>query len=114
MRQKLILVGIICVSILFIFAQIKNAFITIRSGGQLPKQALEVEKLTQENELLKQKIAQAQTPEFVEKMARDQLRMAYPGETVVVLAKEQAQGSAQVVLPIAGSNWSRWYKLFFN
>ncbi len=114
MKKKIVIILIFVSSGLFIFNQIKNAITTVKSGSQLPKEQQIVKKLEQENAQLQQKLNQVENPEFVEKIARDQLNMSFPGETVVVLPKDQASQSAQVINQLTGTNWQRWYHLFFN
>src|SRR3989338_6773380 len=47
------------------------------------QQKLDIEK--KENEALTREFAKTQTPEFIEKQAREKLNMAKEGETVVIL-----------------------------
>lgn len=63
-----------------------------------------------ENQELKKKLEFAQSPEFVEKQARDKLGLTKPGETVVILPPLEATQTAVVEnLP----NWKKWLQLFF-
>ena len=61
----------------------------------------EVEKEKRENDELKRKLAQVQTPEFVEEEARNKLFMAKPGEGVIVLSEKDREAtlSAKPKLP---------------
>ncbi len=71
-----------------------------------------------EQEDLKKKVAEAQSPEFIEKQARDKLGLAKEGETVVVLPDPQtlkllapSHEKEEIFLP--DPNWKKWAKLFF-
>ena len=63
------------------------------------------------NEELKKILKSVQSPEFIEKQAREKLNMGKRGEVVVVLPKTENQRPKieNEELP----NWQKWYKLFF-
>lgn len=88
-----------------------------RSIGDLLKakdKIKEVEKgvtqLKQQNEELKKRLAEVQSPEYLEKIARDKLGLAKEGEVVVILPPYQ---SAPEVTEKNLPNWQKWWKLFF-
>lgn len=70
-----------------------------------------------ENEHLKQEVAQAQTPEYIEREARNKLNLVREGETIVLIDpgdnQEINQGgtifSSEPPIPV----WRAWWKLFF-
>lgn len=71
-----------------------------------------------EQEDLKRKVAEAQSPEFIEKQARDKLGLAKEGEIVVILPDPQTlkllaptHEKEETFLP--DPNWKKWMKLFF-
>ncbi len=65
----------------------------------------------QENQRLKSALSYSQTPEFIEKEARDKLFMVKAGEQKVLIPKEsEGQKEAKKEnLP----NWKQWWNLFF-
>ena len=68
-----------------------------------------------ENEALKRKLAQAQTPEFIEREARNKLNMGKDGETVVLIGKTRVsdRNDQQKTNEASASNWQQWWRLFF-
>ena len=73
----------------------ENGYLT-RQQRRLQMQALdeEVQRLKQDNLRLTQKIkALRSDPQAIEELAREQLRMARPGEVVVILPPEEQPGS---------------------
>lgn len=77
-----------------------------------------VEKAAKENEELKKKLQEVQSPQFIEKQLRDKLGYAKEGEIVVVLPDEETLRSLVPDLEeeedtLPDPNWKRWLKLFF-
>ncbi len=67
------------------------------------------------NAKLKQEFEEAQTPEFVEREAREKLGMTREGETIVILPKSQIPNpndQEKQKEPLI-SNWKKWWRLFF-
>jgi cell division protein FtsB len=66
-----------------------------------------------ENMRLKSALSYAQTPEFIEKEARDKLFMIKEGEQKVLLPQES--GNPQELSKRNNDpNWKKWLKLFFE
>lgn len=65
----------------------------------------------QENQRLKSAFSYSQTPEFVEKEARDKLFMVKKGEQKVLIPQESE--NLQKDKPDNNPNWKKWLKLFF-
>jgi cell division protein FtsB len=72
-----------------------------------------LEKVRGENRRLKEALADAQTPEFVEREARNRLNLGKPGETIIIMeAVPEATWGGQLQaaeLP----TWRAWWRLFF-
>jgi cell division protein FtsB len=77
------------------------------------KNALEA--VEAENLRLKKDLEESQTPEFIEKQAREKLNLAKPDEVVVIVAKATVSGT---FVQGAGKgdekpSWRVWWELFF-
>lgn len=77
-----------------------------------------LETLKKENKDLKAQSEYFQTPEFLEREAREKLGLVRPGEKQVIieeglLASMQAQPNASVSGQGWSINWEKWWKLFF-
>ena len=71
-------------------------------------------KLEREQQELKQKLEEAQSPEFIERMARENLGFIKEGETIVLMPNDKwpmlnEEGQPQENIP----NWKKWWRLFF-
>ena len=111
----IIVIVIVAVSILTgLSKQIANA---LSSSQRLEEEANRVTQLTEKNNQLKKELAQAQSPDAIEKIARDELNLAKPGETVVVIPEdlitkviEDGKPKIEPKVP----NWQGWLKLFVH
>ena len=56
-----------------------------RSAGRIGEAKFQLEELKVENKRLKSDISYAQTPEYLQKAAVEELNMAKPGETILIV-----------------------------
>ncbi len=95
----------------------KQISTALQAGQRLEKQALEVNKLQEDNFKLKKQLAEVQTYGFWEKQARDKLNLTKPGETVVIIPHDSVEKVLGVyntqIERIEIPNWEKWIKLFF-
>jgi cell division protein FtsL len=111
----IIVIVIVAVSILTgLSKQIVNA---LNASQRLDEETNKVTKLTQKNNQLKKELALSQSPDAIEKVARDELNMGKPGETVVVIPEEliskvieEGKPKIEPKLP----NWQGWLRLFIH
>jgi len=70
--------------------------------------------LKRENEVLKKELDFKKSDQFAEEEIRNKLGLAKPGETIVVLPKEENTKyqipNTKYELP----NWQKWWNLFFK
>ena len=69
--------------------------------------------LASKNEELKRELAQAQTPEYVEEVAREKLGLVKEGETIILMSPRKDSGQANFATPDSVANWKKWWRLFF-
>jgi cell division protein FtsB len=74
-----------------------------------------LEAVEAENLRLKKELEESQTPEFIEKQAREKLNLAKPDEIVVIVAKATGSG---ILYPEGEKarikpSWRVWWELFF-
>lgn len=107
----ILIVGIVGYNLI---SQITQA---LKSTERLSDATEVVYNLQERNKELKSKLTEIQTPEFVEKIARDKLGLSKKGETIVIIPDQTikmvlgASNSAQVVrLP----NPLGWLRLFWR
>lgn len=70
------------------------------------------DRLAAENEALKRELSEAETPEYVEKVARENLGLIKEGETIVLMTNNQSPISNENALEDIPS-WKKWWRLFF-
>jgi len=115
MKKRLITLLIYSVS-LFIIVNISRSIYSLWQKRHLLVEQEQVkQQLEKENQQLAEDLNQAQSPQFIEKQAREKLNLKRPGEIVVILPeklkqeKEQEQAEPETDLP----NWQKWWGLFF-
>lgn len=126
MRRRLYQLVVILVC-LFIIQGLSRGLIELSAQERrLGRARAELEKLQQKQVELKQRLEYFRSDEYVEKIARDKLLLAKPGETVLILPKDQKlniQNSEFLPAGRHGSiqyspteselpNWKKWLKLF--
>lgn len=117
--MKVRFISIICflIGLYLIVSFSRDLWRLAQKEGEIQKANSRLEKLENQNQELEQKAKEVQTPEFVEKEAREKLGLAKEGETVVILPENfdriakinQSLNNSSLDLP----NWERWWKLFF-
>ncbi len=118
MRRRLYQLAVILVC-LFIIQGLSRGLIELSAQERrLGRAQSDLKNLKQKEVELKQQLEYFRSDEYVEKIARDKLLMAKPGETVLILPKETKNS----VFSIQNSeldnpaddlpNWQKWAKLF--
>lgn len=81
----------------------------------------QAQKVQNENEALKQRIAYFQTPEFQEKVAKEKLNLQRPDENVVVVKpsvenQQQNEKQSEEIVEIKQDipNYMKWWNFFFK
>jgi cell division protein FtsB len=73
----------------------------------------ELVRLQKEQENLQNKLNIAQTPEFIEKEAREKLNLGKAGETIILVESDDTQAQIKEKETAAVPNWKKWWNLFF-
>lgn len=73
----------------------------------------ELVRLQKEQENLQNKLTIAQTPEFIEKEAREKLSLAKVGETIILVEEGETQAQTSQKETLLLPNWKKWWQLFF-
>lgn len=116
MIKKIILALILLIIGLFAYSLITRTMEAVKSGERLSQSAEVVYKLESQNKLLKKKLSEVQSSDFIEEEVRNKLGFVKKGETVVVIPEEKLKlvlgtsSSAQVRLP----NWLGWIRVFWK
>lgn len=103
---------------LVIFNAAKTSWDIYKKSERLTRLEQEVVALREQKSALERKASEVQTPEFIEKEARDRLKMTRPGEKIVILPAEEVvnkgdmgdKGDRGDVTPV----WRQWVSLIFS
>lgn len=83
-----------------------------KSGDKVTRREQELASLEKEQEeLLKQKRI-VESPQYLEKIARNQLGLSKSGEEVIIVPEDLLL-EAPVASPDATPNWQKWMRLWF-
>lgn len=70
-------------------------------------------KLQKKNQDLEKQLHIAESPEFIEKMAREKLNLAKPGETIILVSQQTKETSEMQDAHTPQTNWKQWWWVFF-
>ena len=114
-RFKLLVIG---VSIYVMGVLIWDIVGVGKAQRQMDQAGEKVETLQAEQVKLQRQLAVVTSEEFAEEQIRDELLLAKPGETVVVVPQQVAPAGSDAALagkqekPENLANWQKWAKLF--
>ena len=117
--RKIITIPALIVGLLIVF-QLSRSIISIYGrGGRVGELVAEVAGLEEEKEALEKEQAFRQTPEFVEREARDKLRMVREGERILVLPGGQDEESSKFKVQNSKNeeirpNWKKWVEFWLK
>ncbi len=103
----------------FLVVNLSRSIIDLwQKGGLLDKEEERYAKARLENEELTKQYEQIQTPEYIEKEARDKLGLGREGEVVVVLPPNKDQSTDQLSNKVKDNEvkavWRKWVEVLFN
>lgn len=91
LKKIILLLTTLLIGIFLIINLSRGVIEAWQSGNRVAIEQKKVDSLKAENQRLKSKIDYLKSDAYVEKEARDKLNLAKPGETVVILPKEQLE-----------------------
>ena len=71
------------------------------------------DRLAAENEALKAELAEAQTPEYIEEVAREKLGLLKVGEIIILMPDDNPPAGGETAQQDNIANWKKWLRLFF-
>ena len=114
--RKTILYGVIFFQIALIVSLVRGIQLSRRASLRIESMQEAKSKLVAEQEKLKQEEEDVQSPYYLEKVARDELHLSKPGETVVIipdkLILDQPPADAKDVMGEGEkANWRKWWEI---
>jgi cell division protein FtsB len=105
---------VIFLGILMIFRIGANVVRLIKAGEQAEEVKKELAEAEKKNAELKKTLALVQTPEYMERQAREKLGYGLPGEVELVMPEEQRAKSQEQITSENLPNWKQWRKLYLG
>lgn len=112
MKRRLINGLIIVIGLYLIVSFSRDIWGLLNKNKEIDKEQQKLEKLKDDNLVLKQRLEYVQSEEFVEKEARDKLGMVREGEAVVLMPENTSQ-ALETQVQEETPNWKKWWQLFF-
>lgn len=109
---SLVLVGILILAAFLVVTNIKIYQKRVKLISQKESLEKEIQILEKESELLKAKISQAGTKDYLEKVAREELGLKASGEKVIVVKEEEAE--EEEIKEAEKSFWQKWWQIIFG
>jgi cell division protein FtsB len=105
----LALVGL-CIAIISLASSLSS---TTRRRGILETRQLELTRLQEKDKELEKRLQIAQSPEFIEREAREKLNLSKPGETVILIDQIPKMNGNTYIVDTNTPNWKQWWEIFF-
>jgi cell division protein FtsL len=115
MFKKLLVIVIIIVALIILVGLIRQIYAALGSDKRFNQVLEDVNKLERDNKDLKRELAQAESLNSVEEIARDDLNMSLPNETIVVVPEDvidRVVNPPPPYTPPKPANWEGWLRLF--
>lgn len=115
MFKKILVIVIIIVAVIILIGLFRQIYAALGTDKRLEELLESVGSLERENKQFKKDLAQAESYDSVEEVARNDLSLAMPNETVIVVPEnliEKAMMPEEKPVEIAVPNWQGWLKLF--
>lgn len=117
MYKKLLVIVIIIVAVIILISLAKQISTALGTDKRFDRLLEDVGKLERENKQLKKDLALAGSYDSVEEIARNDLNMSFPDETVVIIPQgmiEKVLTPQKKVEEVKIPNWQGWLRLFVH
>lgn len=115
MIKKFLVIVIIIVAIIILIGLGRQIYTALGADRRLNQILEDVGALERENKQLKKELAEAETFNSVEEIARNDLNMSLPNETVVIIPQnliDKVLTPSPKPVEIKIPNWQGWLNLF--
>ena len=112
--RKLIIYGIILFQLILIASLVKGLQVSSRAKVRLTDLEKDKQKLMEANEQLKKEEEYVKSEYYLEKIAREELHLSKPGETVVIIPDGViSENKKQIIsnIEIEKKNWQKWWDI---
>lgn len=114
LRSRLFRLGLTLFSLILIVTLSRSIISVWQKRDVIREREETLAKIEAENEALKKRLALSQSPDYIEREAREKLGLTRPGESVVLMPPAtEAAKLLEELLPKPLPNWRQWWRLFF-
>jgi cell division protein FtsB len=110
-RKNLLSLTITIFGIILVVNLVRSITNLWQKGEIIDDYVKRLSQVIRRNEDLKKGLARAQSPEYIERQAREKLNLGKEGENVVILPPITPSPTPPLEENL--SNWQRWLRLFF-
>lgn len=116
---RLVIIGLVALSLWLLASFVGQIVLSAQMDRQRDQIQAEITQLEAENAHLATSVALAESPEYAEQIAREQLGYARKGDVVIESVLLQATPQPVVAAPVAvaapppAPNWRGWFQAFF-
>lgn len=117
MFKKLLVIVIIIVALIIIIGLSRQIYAALGIDKRFDQVLEDVTKLERENRELNRQLAEAESLDSIEEIARDDLNMSLPNETIVIVpenAIDRVVNPPPPYVPPKPPNWEGWFRLFLR
>lgn len=112
-RKKALRAVIVIVCLYLAVTTVQSMADLWRAGDKVTRREEELAQLLRDQDELRRQQKDAQSPLFLERVARDELGMSRPGEKIIVIPQELLTNSENRVISPNLPNWQKWLRLIF-
>lgn len=117
MFKKLLVIVIIIVALIILISLMRQIYTALGADKRFNQVLEDVGKLERDNRELKKELAQAETLNSIEEIARDNLNMSLPNETIVIVPEDlidRVVNPPPEYVPPKPANWEGWFRLLIT
>ena len=112
-KNKLVYWGMVAMMGVFTVRLSRNVWKLWKAGERIKDAESGVRSQELENQELQKRLAEVQSPEFIEREAREKLGLGKEGETIIVLPPQNEKSNTQYSISNE-PNWKKWWNLYFK
>ena len=106
--------GLVGVMAVFMVRLTGNVWKLWKAGDRIKDAESGVRSQELENQELQKRLAEVQSPEFIEREAREKLGLGKEGETIVVMPEQNSPQLSTLNPQNNEPNWRKWWKVYIS
>ena len=115
--KKVLFIIIVIASVFVINNLVRSIYTLWQKQHLLGEAQQELQEEKKRNKTLREQLKQVESPEYVEKEARNKLFLVRPGESQIILPQGKTatlEASSNPSSRSSEPNWKQWWNIFFS